>query len=69
MGHTEPNEPAFPGPDSSGYSGMTMREHLAALAMQGLLAAPERFGPSECAELAVGYADALLARLDMPREE
>lgn len=67
-------EPAFPLLDSSGPSGLglrdpglTKRELFAAMAMQGLAARHGDFSRIiECpqvAEVAVGYADALLREL------
>lgn len=59
------NDAAFPIPHGFERGGLTKREYLAGLAMQGLLcpggaiASPER-----AAELARIYADALLAELD-----
>lgn len=46
---------------------LSVRDHFAALAMQGLLADPETradSGPAEVADLAVAHADALIARLN-----
>lgn len=45
--------------------GMTLREHFAGLAMQGLLAADEKgeLRPASLASLAVEYTDALIERL------
>lgn len=64
------NEPAFgtADPDCPVNNGLTIREHFAAMAMQGLLAAqihgftdvPAK-GPY--ASMAVGMADALIAEL------
>ena len=47
------------------YAGITLRQHYAGLAMQGLLASGWDFVNLEhnCARVAVGYADALLAAL------
>lgn len=46
--------------------GMTMRQHYAGLAMQGLLATPRCDGmkPSDLAEEALNYTDALIAELE-----
>lgn len=65
------NEPAFPcelpvpGNRRIGweiYPGMPLRLHLAALAMQGLLADPDyKVDASERALLAIEHADALLS--------
>ena len=74
---TNPNEPAFPmagSTDGNGNHtypefGLTVREHFAALAMQGILAA-QIHGmnnmPSEgpFAAIAVNAADALIAELN-----
>lgn len=77
---TNPNDPASPInarsladiPDT-GCAGLSKREHFAALAMQGLLALPERplesdSEPQELApyyaQAAVIYADALIAALN-----
>lgn len=54
---------------SDEYKGLTKREYLAAMAMQGLLANPglhnhERFDLSNCAVVAVDCADTLLKQLD-----
>lgn len=78
-----PNAPAFPSPPevnshgtiiSSGRPGLTVRAHLAGLAMQGLAAAPgfRGFPAEKSAQLAVSMADALIAELNKdappPRE-
>lgn len=51
--------------------GMTLREHYAGLAMQGLLAGfyacPNDNHPKECAHRAVIHADCLLAALEEPK--
>ena len=61
---TDPNEKCL----SKAYStGLTKREHFAALAMQGLLANPvyaETRTPVEVQEWAVAAADALIAALN-----
>lgn len=44
-------------------TGLTIREHFAGLAMQGLCAGPERPNIKDVAEAAVMVADALLAAL------
>ena len=44
--------------------GLTKRELLAAMAMQGLLACPEDFNADYMARTAVACADALLAELE-----
>lgn len=68
-------EPAFavPGtPDSYQQVGLTKREYLAALALQGYLAGDPNVDYEEAAKFAVEHADALLARLlevDPPESE
>lgn len=64
------NKPAFPLPsdfNSQIQTGMTMREHYAGLAMQGLInqEQPDFTNGSvfDVAESAVAYADALIAEL------
>lgn len=47
---------------TSEYSGLTVREHFAGLAMQGLLMQGPNL-PEDIAELAVQHADALIANL------
>jgi hypothetical protein len=45
--------------------GLTKREHLAGLAMQGLMSnSNARITCLQCAEISVSHADALLAELD-----
>ena len=56
------NEPAYPASGMVGR-GLTIREHFAGLAMQGLLAAG-RMGGSVVAQEALIYADALIAALN-----
>lgn len=70
------NEPLFPslgtpnGEFSTAVGGLTIREHFAAMAMQGLLAANYQYTPAQLAEDAVMHADALLAELAKgPRHE
>ena len=73
------NEPAFPNSipigcrDSNGTPyGLTKREHIAALALQGWLASftdPDCGAkPSKCAEFAVECADALIKELERPHD-
>lgn len=70
------NEPAYPIPasDLSGSyeaaPGLTIREHFAGLAMQGLLASPSYDGQqfTTIAHDAVEAADALIAELAKPKE-
>jgi hypothetical protein len=68
------NEPAFPisdvdSPNRESYWGLDKREYFAAMAMQGISANPNFFGPlfqqnpRAAADYAVEAADALLARL------
>lgn len=60
------NDPAYPCPTGdSGYGGLTIREHFAAMAMQGLIASMTDVGVDEAltAKLAVIQADALIAEL------
>jgi hypothetical protein len=64
----EGNEPAFPfeGGDNNGsqpYSGLTVREHFAAVAMQGLIA-NGRMAPEDVAGEAVTHANALIMELN-----
>lgn len=56
------NPPAFPTkqPLSSDFLGLTMLDHFAGLAMQGMLAASENYQTSELAEYAYQVADAML---------
>ena len=65
-----PNDPgsdffvaAFSEPKNAG---LTKREHIAAIAMQGLLASDAEGGLSKenCVKLAVEHADALLSELE-----
>ncbi len=61
-----PDHQAFPAiaPNDEGWDGMTMREHFASLAMQGLVT---KFSSSEIvAKTAVRMADALIAELNKP---
>lgn len=44
--------------------GLTIREHFAGLAMQGIVAAQESTDPPKVAEFALQYADALIAALN-----
>lgn len=47
------------------FSGLTKREHFAAMAMQGLLSNPDKdFFRGDLAEEAAALADALLAELE-----
>jgi hypothetical protein len=59
--------PAFPTKDQTGgrWSGLTVRELFAAMAMAGLLANPsERWQVAIVANIAVNHADALIAALN-----
>jgi hypothetical protein len=59
------NQRAFPVPHGSENKGLTIREHLAAVAMQGLLVnyGPALHTPAHIAQWSLEYADALLAEL------
>lgn len=64
-----PEDNAFPIYQSSGRyeaceSGLTKREHFAAIAMQGLLASNTPFAANRVAISAVKHADALIAALN-----
>lgn len=59
---TDPNAPALPNADSNG---ITIREHIATMALQGMLADHTRDSTwGEYAEGAVKFADALIAELN-----
>lgn len=71
---TDPTDNAFPVFDSDGaastaHSGLTKREYIAALAMQGLMAADadkvNRWSPRMIAQVAVDNADALIDELNV----
>ena len=49
-------------------SGLTKREHFAAMAMQGFCALDGPCTPEQAAYVAVRYADALLAELESPND-
>lgn len=51
------------------WKGLTIREHFAGLAMNGLLANPGDADAKEVARLATLHADALLAELVGEKEE
>lgn len=84
MGKIKGDEPAMPESCSAGgyranvYSGLTIRQHFAAVAMQGMLAnsidkqqGAEPFwhmSQENLAMVAVGYADALIAELNKESE-
>jgi len=61
---TKPNDPAYP--NEGKYEGLTKRELIAAMAMQGLCSVHDRNGnwtgnmPSDCAVEAVTLADELI---------
>jgi hypothetical protein len=58
--------------ESRTFAGLTIREHFAAMAMQGLIQGgeyPKKYSPSQTAEDAVRYADALLAELNCTRAD
>lgn len=67
------NEPAYPVPGLQAdpdFNGLSVREHFAAMAMQGLVTHHGTIGPidlSETALRAVQMADALLAELAKER--
>ncbi len=70
------NEPAYPVPATEHTPpvyGLTIREHFAAMAMQGLLASRERYADhwriewNSIASCAVKQADALLTELAKER--
>ena len=65
------NEPAYPAHGSMGEvvaHGLTIREHAAIAALQGLCADPgtAEMQKTAIAEHAVGLADALIAELEKP---
>lgn len=74
----KPNEPAFPAPAKDsfdldgewrpGVTGLTKREHFAALAMQGFCSVSYPLSKEDAANRAVECADALLAELSKPSE-
>lgn len=66
---TNPNDLAFPvaAPPNERENGLSKREYIAALAMQGRIASESVSfvgTPESCAEHAVAYADALIAELN-----
>ena len=67
------NAPSFGhgSPEHGGDPGLTKREYFAGLAMQGLLADPitNQVEREEFGEIAVAYADALLAALAVETKE
>jgi hypothetical protein len=71
--HPSSYAPAFPQPSNSenqfachfGYGGMTIREHFASLAMQGILSNSDiSMTPEDCADASLMYADALINKLN-----
>ena len=66
--NTQPNDPAFPVDESTNITcaGLTKREHFAALAMQGQLAADttHEVHSDKIAEWSVGLADDLIEALN-----
>jgi hypothetical protein len=48
------------------HTGLTVREHFAAMAMQGLSSSWNQGDGQHVAKMAVEYADALLAELSKP---
>lgn len=63
---TLPNDPVSPvvSPDGKIYSGLTVREHFAALIMAGFVANPHSGSNISDAEGAVHAADALIEALN-----
>lgn len=63
-----PNAPAFPtswrSQQKDEQSGLTIRAHFAAMAMQGYLSADVPAGDKEIARWSVEQADALIAELN-----
>ena len=59
------DEPAFSVPDGADWYGMTKREYLAAMAMQGLLASGKVKGFANVEAIAAEYADALLSEIGL----
>lgn len=60
-----PNQKAFPSTINGAYNaGLTKREFIAALALQGILACPDKGSLEEAAQAAVMCADALLEKLN-----
>ena len=64
------DQPAFPATleGAEEWSGLTKREHLAAMVFQGMIASGRVSSAStskKIAELAVDYADALIEALEM----
>jgi vacuolar-type H+-ATPase catalytic subunit A/Vma1 len=68
--NTNPNDSAFP--VDSGEMGMTegltKREYFAAMAMQGILSSSADRGTSAVAKNAVEFADALMEKLNQPKQ-
>ncbi len=61
----------YPSPHGQAVGGIILRDYVATLALQGLLAGnpPEKDrDPAELAKLAVSYADALVLQL-MPKKK
>ena len=58
------NSSAAPSGVHHAETGLTKRELFAAMAMQGILAGNDEYGGRKLAEVAVGFADALIAELD-----
>lgn len=62
-----PNDPAMPHPNHEGMSGLSIREELAARAMQGIIASwptDAAINHEEIAEESVLMADALIEELN-----
>lgn len=62
------NRPAFPGPalttENNFHPGMTMREYVAVMVLQGLLREDRTESPTVVARRAVANAEALLTELE-----
>ncbi len=68
---TKPDDPARPTPMDFDNTGMTIREHFAALALQGLLLKEGAWNATDKLALAcaaVEYADCLITALNAPKE-
>lgn len=69
------NTPAFPIQKAQytdaygGHPGMTLRQHYAGLALQGLVASNGELGYRIAAEQSVQHADALIAELEKEKAD
>lgn len=65
------DKPAYPVWGGAVNEGLTLREHYAGLAMQGILAGDTEgsFAPKDIAKGAVLYADALINELESDGEQ